>query len=144
MVHVRLALFSAAVLCGIAASTISCGGPFACTEAGCSSSLTLELTTAGGAVPEAFTATLTWRDDASTRTHTLDCPRDAAGAGDCAARRLFLQSDSFPESARLVVETPSSGRFEGDVTLEWKDKNRPNGSFCPPECASATTRVVLQ
>ena len=140
MSHARHVLIRVVLFAGAALLATSCS--LGCTEVGCSSGLKLELSSAG-ATPEAFTATLTWREEGSTRSQTLTCPQEA-GDGDCANRVLFLPSDTFPESAHLVVETPSAGRFEGDVSLDWRNRDRPNGSFCPPECASATTQVSLQ
>ena len=113
-------------------------GPLACTEMGCMSGLTLNVTDADGAPATLVRGTVTV-DGTET---DFDCAIDDNVAY-CGEGGSVLLMVGEGDTVSYSLESPDGSWATGELEPEWSI-SYPNGEECPPECYNAAADIVLE
>lgn len=126
----------------LAAASIATAYACGCSDVGCFSSITVQVSAPDGTTPSAFSGEIL----VAGQSITFACParvgREFCRPGGVTVEAPIV-SDEEPESIRVTVTSSAGGTFAGDVQPEYDDFSPDNGPFCGPTCASGEVAVTL-
>jgi hypothetical protein len=113
-----------------------------CTEIGCLSFLTIEVTDLPLADRDmAVTVTLDGEEVPCSAVDEALC--ELVDGEDGWTALVQLPADTNSVAVRLTVAEGGATVFDDELTPVWGDGVRPNGPGCPPVCYDASAEVVL-
>lgn len=123
----------------LVASSAACVETRACTEIGCSDTLTIYFVDDQDEPVESFTGELTFNGE--SLQFMCSPQEDGVGNYHCHANAVHIYL--VPSQAEVTASS-SQGALQGATSLSpTYEEHQPNGPGCPPICQSATATVVM-